>query len=130
MRRVLIESPYRGDVESPDDLARVVARNRRYLDRCIRDCLMRNESPIASHKTLVDVCPDDVPEERERGIRAGFAWRGVADATVIYTDHGISHGMKLGIEDAQREQDRRYRAFESAHHVEYRQIGAEPEDAA
>lgn len=94
MRLVIVESPYAGDVE----------RNVRYARACIRDCLMREEAPYASHLlyTQEGVLNDDIPEEREHGIRAGFAWRQVADATVVYTDCGISKGMRYGIEDAEK----------------------------
>jgi hypothetical protein len=131
MRLVVIESPFQAHgAETEEARARGIARNMRYLNRCILDCLRRGESPYASHLMLTGALNDLDPAERKTGIEAGFKWRRAAHATVIYTDHGISHGMKLGIEDAQREQDRRYRAFESPHGVEYRQIGAEPEDPA
>ena len=91
MKRVIIESPYAGDV----------ARNLRYVRACMRDALMRGEAPFASHAlyTQPGVLRDDVPEERELGIRAGFAWRAGAD-TVVYEDLGTSRGMELGIESA------------------------------
>lgn len=94
MKRVIIESPYAGDVQ----------RNLRYLRACMRDCILRGETPYASHGLLTQpgVLDDDVPEEREAGIKAGFAWRDVASATVVYTDLGVSGGMKLGIADARR----------------------------
>jgi hypothetical protein len=92
MRRVVIESPFAGDVD----------KNKRYLRACMRDCVLRGETPYASHGLLTQegVLRDEVPEERELGIRAGFAWRPVADATVIYVDLGVSGGMYYGIEDA------------------------------
>ena len=92
VRRVIIESPYAGDV----------ATNLRYLRAAMRDCLNRGESPFASHAlyTQPDVLDDESPDERERGILAGFAWRDVADATVVYMDLGITAGMERGIEDA------------------------------
>ncbi len=92
MRRVIIESPYAGDVE----------RNKRYLRAAMRDCLMRGEAPFASHAiyTQPGVLRDDVPEERERGMAAGWAWTVIADAVVVYEDLGISAGMKRGIEAA------------------------------
>ena len=111
MRRVIIESPYAGDV----------AEHMRYLQRCIRDCLARGESPYASHQMLTQALDDATPEERELGIQAGFAWRMNADATVAYMDYGISDGMKLGIANAENE--RRY----SLHTVEYRTIGRNEE---
>ena len=131
MRLVVLESPLNGDAATPEERARVVPRNRRYLLRCIRDCLARGESPMASHQMLVDVCDDTQPEERDLGIRAGFAWRTAARATVIYTDHGISSGMRYGIEDAVRERDARlYAPSQGPHAIEYRTIGAEPEEVS
>lgn len=87
MRRVIIESPYAGDVE----------RNLAYLRRCLADSLERGEAPFASHGlyTQPGVLNDDVPEERDHGIRAGFAWAEVADARVFYVDLGWSNGMLL-----------------------------------
>jgi hypothetical protein len=93
MRLVVIESPYMGDIEL----------NLKYLRACMRDCLFRKEAPFASHGlyTQEGVLRDEVPEERKRGIHAGFAWRRVADATVVYTDLGISTGMQYGIDAAE-----------------------------
>jgi len=89
MRLVIIESPYAGDVEA----------NTAYARACVRDALLRGESPIASHLiyTQPGVLDDDVAEERQLGIDAGLAWRRVADASVVYTDLGISPGMEYGI---------------------------------
>lgn len=87
MRRVILESPYAGDVEA----------NVAYARACLRDCLERGEAPIASHLlyTQPGVLRDDVPEEREWGIAAGLAWSDtfVCDAAVFYTDRGWSKGM-------------------------------------
>lgn len=103
MKRVIIESPYAGDVST----------NLRYLRECIRDCIARGETPYASHGLLPGALDDDDPAEREAGIKAGFAWRSVADATVVYTDRGISDGMRAGIEHAES----------IGHPVEYRSLG-------
>lgn len=102
---VIIESPYAGDVEA----------NLTYLRRCLRDSLLRGEAPIASHGlyTQPGVLRDDVPEERAHGIRAGFAWRCRAAKTIVYTDRGITNGMRAGIEHAQ----------DLGHPIEYREIG-------
>ena len=63
------------------------------------DCLRRGEAPYASHLlyTQPGVLDDDDPGERMLGIDAGFAWREVTEATVVYTDLGITPGMQLGI---------------------------------
>lgn len=98
MRRVIVESPYAG--ETPEE----IDRNIRYARACVRDCLERGEAPFASHLlyTQPGVLNDSVPEERQRGIDAGFVWGVVADATVVYADLGISRGMQFGIEEAHR----------------------------
>ena len=93
-RKVILESPYSGDIE----------RNVTYARRCLRDCLLRGESAIASHLlyTQPDVLRDEVPEERELGIAAGHAWIMRCDMVVVYTDYGISRGMQTGIDSAVR----------------------------
>jgi hypothetical protein len=96
MRRVILESPY-GSADPAE-----IARNVDYARRCVRDCVMRGESPIASHLlfTQPGILRDEVPEERTLGIEAGLAWCAVADASVVYTDRGISGGMRRGIDAA------------------------------
>lgn len=86
MRRVIVESPYAGDIE----------RNVQYAREALADCLRRGEAPFASHLlyTQPGVLRDEVVEERALGITAGFAWRAAADATVFYVDLGWSSGMK------------------------------------
>lgn len=105
MRRVIIESPYAGNIEW----------NMKYLRACMRDCLLKGEAPFASHGlyTQPGVLRDEVPEERQHGIDAGFVWRMSADATVVYTDCGMSKGMEYGIKHAN----------ELDHPIEYRSLG-------
>jgi hypothetical protein len=102
MRRVIVESPYAGT--SPWRLVALFqrARNRRYARQCVRDSLMRGEAPAASHLTYAQpgILRDEIADERRLGIAAGLAWLSVADASVVYTDLGISKGMALGIEAA------------------------------
>lgn len=92
MRLVVIESPLAGDVDL----------NTRYVRACMLDCLERGEAPFASHALYPQVLDDLKPDERTRGILAGFAWAERADARVVYQDLGISEGMSLGIQHAQR----------------------------
>jgi len=93
MRRVIVESPYAGDVE----------RNLRYLRVAMRDCLLRGEAPFASHGlyTQSDVLRDEVPAERDAGMAAGWAWMAAAEAVVVYVDLGMSDGMRAGIQCAE-----------------------------
>ena len=104
-RLVILESPYAGDVHM----------NLVYGRECLRDCLRRGEAPIASHLlyTQPGVLDDDVPEDRALGIAAGLAWGRVAEATVVYTDRGISKGMQQGIQ----------RAINEGRPVDYRSFG-------
>lgn len=87
MRRVVIESPFAGDVEA----------NRKYLHECCIDCLRRGESPYASHGFFVYFLDDLLPEERQLGIDAGLAWGDVADVIAVYTDRGVTAGMSYAI---------------------------------
>lgn len=87
MRIVVVESPYAGDVE----------RNTAYARQCMLDSLSRGEAPMVSHLLYTQVLDDLDPVQRQQGIDAGLAWRKVADASVVYVDHGISKGMEYGI---------------------------------
>lgn len=104
MRCVNIESPFAGNVEE----------NVRYLRACMQDCLLRGEAPFASHAlyTLEGVLDDEVPEQRRLGMDAGFEINARLDATVVYTDLGMSTGMEEGIQ----------RALDDQRTVEYRTL--------
>lgn len=102
MRRVILESPYKGASRWwPVAFVQRVL-NRRYARACVRDSLMRGEAPIASHLlyTQPGILRDEDRHERQWGIDAGLAWRGVADASVVYVDRGISDGMRYGMDAA------------------------------
>ena len=87
---VIVESPFAGDIET----------NLRYLRALMRDCILRGETPYASHALLTQpgVLDDNNPDERMMGILAGLAWAPRADYVVVGTDRGISRCMVLGIE--------------------------------
>lgn len=101
---VVIESPYAGDVDL----------HIAYLRACIRDSLLRGESPMASHGlyTQPGVLDDCVPAEREHGIEAGLRLYDVAGKGAVYQDLGISDGMRRGVA----------RASKLGVRVEYRRI--------
>jgi hypothetical protein len=104
VRRVILESPYAGEVE----------RNVAYARACLRDSLLRGEAPLASHLlyTQPGVLDDDDEVERRMGIDAGLEWGRRAWATVVYEDLGHSGGMKQGI----------HRAIAEGRPVEYRTL--------
>ena len=116
-KRVVIESPFGGPTPEAQE------ENLRYLRACMRDCLDRGEAPFASHGlyTQPGVLDDWDPQEREKGILAGFEWRLVAQATIVYADRGISSGMRAGIRKATELQQ--HGTFD--HYVEYRFLGGE-----
>ncbi len=86
MKRIILESPYAGDIE----------RNIEYARLCVKDSLLRGEAPIASHLlyTQPGILDDNIPDERNLGIAAGLAWKQVADKQVFYIDYGYSKGME------------------------------------
>ena len=102
--KVILESPFAGDIE----------RNIDYARKCMRDSLIKGEFPIASHLlyTQDGILDDTIPEERKLGILAGLEWGKQAEKTVVYTDYGISSGMEWGIKSAQ----------ENNREIEYRTI--------
>jgi len=90
MKRVIIESPYKGDIKG----------NLKYLEACVYDSLKRGEAPFASHGFYTQYLRDTDPMERELGMSAGFAWSRVADLIAVYSDLGITRGMQKGILNA------------------------------
>jgi hypothetical protein len=109
MRLVILESPFAA--EKAEDIDANIA----YARASVRHSLSLGEAPIASHLlyTQPGILRDNDAGERQWGIDAGLAWRKVADATVVYTDRGISKGMAYGIA----------LGAESGIPVEYRKIG-------
>lgn len=110
-RYVDVESPYAGASEAE------VRQNILYARACSRDCVLRGETPFASHLffTQPGILDDKVPTEREQGIGAGKA---IIEAlpgivTVVYEDLGISRGMQFGID----------RANEVGRKIEFRKLG-------
>lgn len=95
MRLVILESPYAGEVEL----------NVAYARACVRDSVLRGESPIASHLlfTQPGILNDLDPAERELGIAAGLAWLDRADGTIFYLDRGWSPGMIQAFDRVRRE---------------------------
>lgn len=108
--RVVIETPYAGDVE----------RNEAYAKRAMYDSLRRGEAPFLSHLLYTMVLCDDVEADRKLGIDAGLTWGGVSSFTAVYDDYGVTDGMWEGIERAKAEGRR----------VVIRRIGENPEALA
>ena len=89
---VIIESPYMGNVKS----------NVAYAQKCMSDSLLRGESPFASHLLYTQVLDDNKDIERLTGMSRAFNWYRHADLMAVYIDKGISNGMKMGMEVAEK----------------------------
>jgi len=89
---VIIESPFK----SPDPQTNFL-----YAKLCLKDSLNRGESPFASHLLYTQVLNDNDDIQRAKGMWAGWEWYAVADLCAVYTDLGLSEGMKMGIEAAE-----------------------------
>lgn len=100
--KVVIETRYAGDITA----------NISYARACMLDSLKRGEAPFLSHLLYTQVLDDAIQEERKMGIDAGLHFARVCDKTVVYTDLGISEGMRIGIQDA----------IEQKRPVEYRSL--------
>ena len=92
--RVIVESPYAGELD----------RNINYARCCVRYCLMNGLAPYASHLlyTQTGVLNDDDAYERWLGIEAGLMWGGKAKYSFVFTDFGMSRGMIYGVDAAKR----------------------------
>ena len=101
MKRVILESPYAGQI----------TRNLHYAKLALKDSLLRGEAPLVSHLLYTQVLQDEVPAERERGISAGLAWLRQAEEVVFYVDYGMSPGMTrtfLMVDELEIPYDMRY----------------------
>jgi len=73
MRKVVLESPFAGNVET----------NIKYARRAMKHALDLGEAPYASHLlfTQEGILDDNIQEERNKGIEAGLIWGSCAEAT-------------------------------------------------
>jgi hypothetical protein len=95
---VVIESPYgkrpSGEACTPGQIEENVA----YLRRCMADSFARGEAPYASHGLYPGTLDDSKPEERRKGMEAGFAWGEKAALRAVYVDFGVTPGMLEGVQ--------------------------------
>lgn len=90
MPRVVVESPYAGDVVG----------NVEYARKCLKDSIERGEAPFASHLLYPQILNDADDEQRAKGIDIGLIWGASADLVALYVDRGITPGMWKGVETA------------------------------
>lgn len=104
MELVVIESPFAGKGSTEEEKDVQTERNLRYVRACMADAFARGEAPYASHAlyTQPGVLNDKIPEERRKGMDAGFLWGEKASKRVLYTDLGMSSGMIEGVKQAEK----------------------------
>jgi hypothetical protein len=75
MKCVVLESPFSSNTIEG------IKENVAYAKRCVLDCLLRDEAPIASHLlfTRRGILNDKIEGERALGIEAGLVWLPRAD---------------------------------------------------
>ena len=95
--KVQLESPFGAPTREG------IITNVAYALIAMRDSLARGEAPFASHLLYTQMLDDQDPYERTEGIEAGLVIGNDAALTAVYTDLGISRGMKYGIERAEAE---------------------------
>jgi len=98
MIKVVLESPLNGPTRD------IIERNKRYARRAMLDSIQHNEAPFASH-LLYDqegILDELIIDDRNTGIAMGLLWGESASLIIVYTDYGISDGMRLGIEHYQK----------------------------
>lgn len=98
VKLIVVESPY-----GSDDQAEIDA-NVKYVRRCMSFVFDVGHAPYASHDlyTHEGVLRDEVPEERTKGMEAGYAWGAKADEVWFFMDRGFSGGMAEGMRRAMR----------------------------
>lgn len=101
---VTIESPFAGRGANWLERRYDAILNLRYARACVRNSLMRGESPFASHLlyTQRGILRDRIPGERTNGIDAGLRFQEAAAYVAVYFDRGITPGMKLAMAHADR----------------------------
>ncbi len=93
MKTVMIESPFEGGTSRE-------GANVAYAKRCMNDALRRDEAPYLSHLLYPHTLDDTIPEQRNRGIRAGHEIAADLDMWCFYLDRGVTRGMLEGVDAA------------------------------
>lgn len=90
-KTIYVASPYSGDV----------ANNVRFAQDACKAVLEAGAYPYAPHLYLTNILRDDIPEEREEGLKAGLAFLALCDELWVFGSR-ISAGMAGEIEAAKQ----------------------------
>lgn len=88
-KTTMIESPYAGEVST----------HIMYLYRAMQHAIFTdNLAPFASHGIYPYFLNDDKTDERELGIKLGYAYYPRVDYITFYIDYGMSPGMQAALQ--------------------------------
>lgn len=94
-KTAVIISPFMVEYPSKKDLFY------RYAKRCAQDSMRRNEAPLVSHVFYYDLFGySTVAIERDLGFNSQLAWIRKCDLVVVYSDYGMTQGMKAAVDYA------------------------------
>lgn len=82
MKLVILESPRTGNEK----------HNLAYAEKCVRDCLLKGESPIVG--ALLFTQQLNIPKEKRMRVNVSTTLGKTAEKQVFYTDYGMNDGMK------------------------------------
>jgi hypothetical protein len=72
-----------------------------YAQQCLYDTIRRNETALAGHMLFTQVLNDDHEHDRALGLHHHLNYIRllplVMGVLAVYTNHGISEGMQVGI---------------------------------
>ena len=94
MKRVFVCSPLRGDIEKNIEQARELCA----------EAVRRGYASFAPHVFYTQFLDDSIEEERNTGMKAGFAFLEACDEIWVYTKNGISEGMQKEIDFCKEKQ--------------------------
>lgn len=97
MRRVIVESPFKGRGAESWPMVQDHYLNLAYAKALCRALAMRGDAPYASHLLLTQFLADHDDRERALGTEAGLVWGVCAQLTVVGIDRGLTEGMRQGI---------------------------------
>ncbi|MDR0666299.1 MAG: hypothetical protein LBF71_02695 [Campylobacteraceae bacterium] len=109
--KVYLCSPYSGGDNSSLNPNSIISpakqrreRNKRYaLEMMLRVMKERKDAVFAPHLLYTAILNDDVAIDRRMGLEAGFEFLKACDMLLVGDRYGISEGMRLEIEFAEKQ---------------------------
>ena len=94
--KIYVASPYRGSHDG------IVRNNVEYAKKCCKKVLLSGHSVYAGHLQDTQYLDDNVPEEREAGLRNGLSFLLSCDAAIFFRDVAINDGMRIEMAECEK----------------------------